>query len=301
MKRAGAGRGPDWLRDLTEGDLRPLVIRLSLLYLLLNPGMRWSERVPVLVLAGMGLLSPALGRSPGLWLVLAAATAWPVAAGWPLSDNHAYLTSLWCLALATCSVAPHPARALARTARLMVGLTFAFAMLWKAVLSPDFVDGRFFRVTLLEDTRFANLAVVAGGMSDARFDANEAALESHARGVPWSRSGFVEPPELRRLASLLTAYTLALEGALAVAFLWPGGGGPGRLRDPTLLVFAATTFAVASVGGFGWLLMTLGLAQCPPGRRGLRLLYLATFFLIVVYEWVPWSDALAAWSQGLPA
>jgi hypothetical protein len=286
-----------WLRELVEADPLALVPRLSLLYLLLNPGIRWPHRVPLLIVAGVGMLSPRLARSPGLWLVLGVATGWRLLSSWPLSDNHDYLTSLWCFGLATCLVAPDPRRALARTARLLLGLTFAFATLWKLVLSPDFVDGSFFRVTLLNDARFANLAVVAGSMNDERFDANDAALEAHTRGVAWSESGFVEPPALRRLAWLLTLYTLLIETALAVTFLWPGSRGPGRWRDPTLLVFAATTFAVASVAGFGWLLMTLGLAQCSRARPRTRGLYLATFFLIMVYEWVPWDDALAAWIQ----
>ncbi len=297
MTAAASTPQRSWLADLVAADPLALVPRLSLLYLLLNPGLRWPHRVPVLILAGVGLLSPRLARSAGLWLVLGLATGWRVVASWPLSDNHDYLTSLWCLALTTSLVAPDPRRALARNARLLLGLTFAFATLWKLLLSPDFVDNTFFRVTLLSDSRFANLAVVAGDMTDARFDANAEALAAHVRGTAWSQSGFVEPPALRRLAWLLTLYTLVIEAALALTFLWPGERGPARWRDPTLLVFAATTFAVASVAGFGWLLMTLGLAQCRPDRQRTRGLYVAAFFLIVVYEWVPWSDALATWSQ----
>ncbi len=297
MTASGTDPGRGWLRALVGADPLALVPRLTLLYLLLNPGLRWPHRVPLLILAGVGLLSPGLSRSAGLWLVLGLATGWRVVASWPLSDNHDYLTSLWCFALATAFVAPDVRRALARSARLLLGLTFAFATLWKLVLSPDFVDGNFFRVTLLRDSRFANLAIVAGDMSDERFDANDTALEAHAKGVAWSESGFVEPPALRRLAWLLTLYTLVIDAGLALTFLWPGARGPARWRDPTLLVFAVTTFAVASVAGFGWLLMTLGLAQCDAAKRGTRGLYLATFFLIVVYEWVPFTEALAAWSQ----
>ena len=42
----------------------------------------------------------------------------------------------------------NPASQLARTNRLLLGLVFAFAVLWKAALSPDYRDGRFFAVTL---------------------------------------------------------------------------------------------------------------------------------------------------------
>ena len=41
---------------------------------------------------------------------------------------------------------------LAWNARALIGLAFAFAVLWK-LLSPDYLDGRFFRVALVEDHR----------------------------------------------------------------------------------------------------------------------------------------------------
>jgi hypothetical protein len=50
-----------------------------------------------------------------------------------------------------------PAHTLAFNSRSLIGLAFTLAVLWKAVLSPDFLDGRFFRVTLLTDPREAKL------------------------------------------------------------------------------------------------------------------------------------------------
>ncbi len=86
--------------------------------------------------------------------------------------------------------------------------------------------------------------------------------------------------------------TLALEAALALVFLWPVDRGPSRARDGLLMAFCATTYAVATVEGFGWLLVSMGIAQTAPGQRRTRLLYLATFVLIFVYREIPWAEVL---------
>jgi hypothetical protein len=59
-------------------------------------------------------------------------------------------------------------------------LAFALAVLWKAVLSPDFLDGRFFRVTLLTDPRFGEVAMLAGGLTQDQLDQNRQSLAGAA-------------------------------------------------------------------------------------------------------------------------
>jgi hypothetical protein len=270
-----------------------LGLRLLLLAWILDPPIPWVERIPVLVLAGAGLLVPGLLRSRGLWLGLLIASAAPLVWHWPFPDNHDYLGAIACLAVLCALVSAEPEKTLASSARWLVGLTFAFAMLWKAVLAPDFVDGRFFRVTLLTDGRFEDLAVLVGGTTWDAWETNDLALGDVLRGeAPESGAGFREPPGTRRLATLLTAATLASEGLVALSFLWPPGRGPSRARDLALLSFGVGTYAFATVRGFGWLLMALGVAQSAPGRRGTRLAYLAVFALIGVYRAVPWSSWL---------
>ena len=56
------------------------------------------------------------------------------------------------------------------------------AVLWKAVLSPDYVDGRFFRVTLLTDERFADASLVFGGLSRDQMAQNRKFLEPLPEG-----------------------------------------------------------------------------------------------------------------------
>jgi hypothetical protein len=99
-----------------------------------------------------------------------------------------------------------------------------------------------------------------------------------------------EPPRLRSLALAATWATLALEAAVAIAFLAPLGRRVW-LRHWLLLCFCATTYAIAPVVGFGWLLLAMGAAQCAPHARRTRLAYLGVFALLIFY-----AVASARWS-----
>jgi len=271
-----------------------LALRLVLVALLLQPvGDRWVRPL-VVGLAALGLLAPGALRSAAFWLALAALATLRIALDWPLSDNHAYLLAYWCLAAAIAALVSDRAGALAWNGRALVGLTFLFATLWKVALSPDFLDGRFFRVTLVDDSRMEDFARLAAGLDDdALWDLRDLVRE-HADGVfvPWEAMP-EQPPRLRTVAAAMTGATVAIEAALAAAFLLPL---PARLllvRHALLLLFCAGTYALAPVAGFGWLLLSMGVAQTAPPWRRLRLVYLAVFaFVLLVTRW-PWLRLLA--------
>ena len=68
--------------------------------------------------------------------------------------------------------------------------------------------------------------------------------------------------------------------------------GIAVIRDGLLLFFCATTYAITTVEGFGWLLVAMGVAQTPAGHHRTRLLYVVTFALILFYREVPWADEI---------
>ena len=258
-----------------------LASRLTLLLLLLRPIGSGGLRPALLALAAAGLVSPRLLRHPALWLALALLCAARVVGGWPLGDNHAYLLAYWCLALGLARLSPDPPRVLAWNGRWLVGLAFAFATLAK-LLSPDYLDGRFFRVTLLEDRRLEAVATALGGVEPEQIVVWRDVLAQHVDGSVLAGAPPHEPARLRALALAATGLTLALEAAVAVAFLVPLGRG-AWLRHALLLLFCATTYAIAPVLGFGWLLLAMGAAQCAPDARRTRLAYLAVFALLIFY------------------
>ena len=134
----------------------------------------------MLGLAGAGLFFPPALRRPALWWLLTFLTGMRVVVDYPLADNHAYLLCYWCLAISLALSAKDTEDHLARNGRWLVGLAFAFATLWKLSLSPDFMDGTFFRVALLTDPRFEDLSRLLGRLSLEEIAAQRDFLESHA-------------------------------------------------------------------------------------------------------------------------
>ncbi len=259
-----------------------LALGLVLVALLWHPvGGAWLRQA-FLLAAGAGLLLPgALARS-GLWLALATLAALRVALDWPLPDNHAYLLAWWCLAIGLALRTAEPDRDLAWGGRVLVGLVFTFAFLWKGVLSPDFVSGDFQRFAWLTDPRFELAALELGGLTMPELEANRAFL----LGAAQAPDALHLPAAFRLWTWSATLWTLAAEAALALAFLIPTRLA-GAVRDALLLAFCAITYAFAPVAGFAWLLLSMGLAQAPAGRRW-EAAYLGTAALVLVYEQEPW-------------
>ena len=275
-----------------------LILRLTLVDLLLRPGGTWVVRPATLAIAALGLLAPAVLRAPIAWLALAGLTGWRVVADWPLSDNHAYLLSYWCLAVAIALWLPEGAGALRRSARWLMAMAFIFTVLWKGFLAPDYLDGRFFRVTLMVDERFASASQLFGGLTREELMANREALRPAPGGAELLEPlDLIEPPAFRRFASFATWWTLGIEAAIALLFLLPLRGRGVAMRHTVLLLFCATTYAFAPVAGFGWLLLVMGLSQCEERDRKWRFLYAAVFFFVLFVVEIPWARLALQWSR----
>jgi len=259
-----------------------IALGLTLLALLWHPIGSDLLRPGFLALAGVGLLIPAALRRPALWIALAALAALRVALDWPLPDNHAYLLVWWCFAVGLALRSGAPEDELAGTARVLIGLVFAFAFLWKALLSPDFVNGDFQRFAWLTDPRFELATLQLGGLTPEALTDNRAFLLG-ARGAP---DALMLTPAFRVWTWGATLWTLVTEGALAVAFLVPPRR-TGRVRDALLLAFCVVTYIFAPVAGFAWLLLSMGLVQASRGRRWTQA-YLAVAGLVLLYEYQPW-------------
>ena len=283
----------NWTRPGGEAASVELVLRLTAIELLLRPMGPWFIKPVILLLAGLALILPRVLRASLTWFALALLVAGRLIADWPLPDNHIYLLAYWCLAAGLALRAADVRPPLALSARLLIGSAFLFAVLWKAVLSSDYLDGRFFRVTLMMDDRFAGAVMLLTGLSEEQLRQNRTYLQPLPEGAELLHPPlFLEPPAFRRMAGAATHGTLILESAIAALCLF----GWRRRLDPTrhvlLLTFCLITYAFAPVAGFGWLLLVLGLAQCPPEQKLLRFAYVFSFFLILLFSEIPWADLL---------
>ena len=279
-----------------EGGVPDSVLTLTAIILLLRP-LDFSWVAPlVLAAACLSLVLRNVRRAPITWVVVAALVATGIAFAWPLPDNHIYLLSYWCLAIGLALSAPMPAATLATSSRWLLAGAFVMAVLWKALLSPDYLDGRFFRVTLLTDERFADASLVFGGLSRVQMAENRKFLEPLPEGAELlDPPSFVEPPRLRVFAAVATWGGLLLESLVALLCLIPAEGRIQVARHAAILVFCVTTYALAPVAGFGWLIATMGLAQCRSNQRLLRGAYILVFVLILLYSEIPWTGVLSAW------
>jgi hypothetical protein len=103
---------------------------------------------------------------------------------WPLSDNHAYLLSYWCLALGL-AFQFKDQNLLIKNARYLVGLVFLLAALQKWT-SPDYVNGVFFLSIFLLDERFEEFVVLFSSVSLEQIDMARDYFEGDYRQHPAS-------------------------------------------------------------------------------------------------------------------
>jgi hypothetical protein len=281
-------------------DVRPveamkgawLPVRVTAVFLLLNGGQVWYLIALTITLAGLGLIFHSLLRVPAIWAVITLVFAAWILRLWPLVDNHQYLAAYWSLSILIALILPDPERSLAVSARWLLGFVFLWAALWKGILSPDYMDGRFFTVRLMIDTRFEEQARLLSGLSLTEVRQNRDYLNpppTDEGAKVQTSSEMKTTPRFRFAVKVITWSVLLSETALALAFLFTWGRSTVALRNGGLMAFCLGTFAFAPVRNFGWLLAILGLAQVDPGYPRLRTLYLIVWFLIAFVSYAPWA------------
>jgi hypothetical protein len=278
-------------QEIAGYDPWELAAKLTLLALLLSPVGNWFIRPFTLGLSVMGLLIPGLWRSPSLWVALALLTGIRFYIDWPSADNHAYLLSYWCLAFAISAWLGNR-EVLFSNARYLVALTFGFAALQKWI-SPDYLNGVFFLITFFLDERFEEFVVLFSSVTFEQIDIAREYLEGDYRSAPAPDSlPFVIPGSMWWLAILSTAWNLFEQTLIAIAFLVPKDSRLGRIRDPLLLLFCFTIYAVVPVVSFGWLILAMGIAQSDGKSATLRYWYTGAFFALIFFYEVPWAEVL---------
>jgi hypothetical protein len=281
------------LREIDEAPRADLAQRVTLVALLLHPvGGSWT-RPAIALCAAAGLLFEAPRRQAYFWAALFALAAWRVVGAWPLGDNHAWLLGYWLLALLLATRARDGDALLAWNGRMLIGLVFAFATLWK-LIAPDYLDGRFFLVTLIDDARLEAFTRLVAGLDGEQVAALRDLVRTHTDGLrPEAASDPELPARLVIVARVLTVSLLALEAAVALTFLSPAATHLARARHALLLGFCTAVYALAPVEGFAWLLLSMGVASCETTRPRTRRAYVLVFgFVLLASRW-PWLRVLA--------
>ena len=151
-------------------------LRLTAIALLLRPMGPWFVRPAVLAAAAVVLISPRVLRTPAMWAAIAALIGIRIADNWPLADNHIYLLAYWALAIALSLGASDLPRRLATTSRWLIGLAFAFAVLWKACCRRTFSTAGSSASRCSPTLVLREAAMLIGGLSEADLAANRRAL-----------------------------------------------------------------------------------------------------------------------------
>jgi hypothetical protein len=264
-----------------------LVLLLTLILLLLHPDPFWAVKVPVTVLTIAGFAHEPLRRTSYFWFVIGVFLLAGAFARWYTTDNHRYLMGYWCIALSLSLGSTEPPAALRNNARWLIALCFVIATARK-LASPDFLDGSFFHHVLLTDARFDKLTAFAGVTPEMRESNLKAVRALVQYASPLTSVHLRDTTAIPPLATALTWWTIAIESLLTVAFVVPNHWPVGRYRDLVLIVFSATTYAVAPVVGFGWTLLVMGFVQAENRGVWLRWAYIGAFALLEFYL-LPWQ------------
>lgn len=265
-------------QQLRSRDPLDVVPRITLL--LVVPEAHPALEIPSVLVILAVLFLPRVYRSPWFWLLIAALLGVDNYDRWVGLDNHLVLINYWAAALGFSFLSDHPERTLATSARLLIGLAFLLATGWK-IASGQFLNGDTFHYLFLTDDRFEPVARYVGGLSteDLRHNATAAASLSQATdGITLRSAG-----SLRAAATGLAWLTVAVEAAVALAFLSPRRTFAFRNRNLALWAFAAGTYLLVPVTRFGAVLLTMGYAQAERNQRTERA-YLFGFVLLILYS-----------------
>jgi hypothetical protein len=240
------------------GALELSLLRFTLLLIMLYTP-PYLVDLPVRAVAAAMLVVPAWSGNVGGWGVISVLLTQTLLLHWFELDNHQFLIAYWswCLyiALATCA-RPHD---VSDVARLLLGLTFAFAAMWK-IIGGQYADGSFWIYTLLTDPRVAPWTRMVFDSSGSWH--NVEALRSVLTPTSQSETAQLQISDALNVAGkVIGVCGIVLETAIAVVFLLPNGSVRRDWARVGLIVSFVVVYIAIPVIGFAWTLIALTLAS----------------------------------------
>ena len=266
-------------------DKVDLILKLTLIAFIFRP-IGASDLVPLITLiSSFGLIFPNILKEKFYWLLIALLNLSILIIHWPIADNHAFLLFYWNLTIFLYLWLENE-KIFTINSKYMIGFVFLFAFLWKAFLQSDFITGEFMRFIVIDDDRFRDFTINILGID---YDTLYFYYQNHLSDYTLFNEYIKEidiPNRYYLITSFLTYYTVAIEFIVAIAFLLSSNNFITKYKDYFLMLFCLTVYAVATVEGFAWLLIIMGIAQRPKVDK-VTILYLVTFIIIFFYTKYP--------------
>ena len=251
-------------------------------------GSDWYISVPIRAICLLAIFFSSIRSDPRFWCACVSLLGAYNFVNWEVIDNHKYLMWYWTVGIFGVSLLTPDKRdqAIALLGRLLIGLCFFFAVVAK-LLSGEFLQGDFFYFTILEDSRFAPVAFLIADLQVAEVHGYVAGLTDlkmdFLYGIDLESVSVPDSDLLVQICQFMTVWTLLIESLIAVAFLWPGSWRwLMYIRAGSILVFMLSTYSIALVSGFAWLLGVMALAQVARDFGRGRVIFI--FFLCIVVE-----------------
>ena len=217
----------------------------------------WTPMMfPGLLALALTIVRPELAVRPVTWWVMAVLWFAAVVLQQDRMEDHVWLFTCWLVALAV-SLSAGAEGFLdnaAWHARVLIGVTFSVAVLWKLFFN-QFVSGTALWTFLMTDNRFSPLARSLGIPHSALHEGRE----QLAAVLAGTTATYQPPSDLLWRVTVVAVLTVLLEAMVAVSFLSPDGSLVARLRVPSIVTFGLVTYSMVPVLGFAALLATLAM------------------------------------------
>jgi hypothetical protein len=256
-------KGKKYLSKLVTALAKPnhwdVTLVMTLVWgLVFGPQILW-HKAAFSCLASASLIFPRLRQDERLWFVVLCINLMYLIPNWFYLPNDFFLFTYWVLTIFLAISSKHYS-ILIRSAQLLIGLTFAFATLWK-ILAPDFLNGNLFHFHFLTNYYFSTLTEFFSTLSHTDVSINSSLLPGESFGE--IEEGIFEllgDSSLHSVAQFISVGAALTEGSVAVLFIIPIKHF-AKIRELALCFFMLTAYAILPVSSIGVLLSILGFAQ----------------------------------------
>ena len=280
---------------LSTADSIDLALKISLVLFLFSEwvgGEDWQYKTPIIAQSGLALVLPGLHKHKIIWVLLALIFIIKTIDNWWVQDNHLFVNTYWAVTVAFALSFKEVPKVLAENARIMLGLVFLFATIWK-FLSPDFISSAYFHYTFLTDVRFMEETKIVAGLSRADIVSNISAMSKIASESEAVSNTLQSNASIAMAAKFVTWHTIMIESLLAILFLIPLRFKLSRYRNYLLILFALTTYLAMPIHSFAWLLIAVCISQTRKHEKIDRALLIVCLPVMLAYKYVPFMQWIA--------